>query len=160
MYERRHSRRDSFAFYDRSGRAPKKGLGDTRGTYMLMHIHTLVHNTATLNFLTNHRADGSAGLCLASYKQKRQRAVFFFASHSSSVSLSRAHTHKHIASLNCRRYKKTAAFNLSLKTKQTAKDAHKHMHRRCRNNVQAQSILHAAAFMFGNDSPLMWWWSV
>lgn len=123
---------------------------------MLMHIHMLTHNTATLNFLTNRRADGGASLCLASYKQKRQHAVF--ASHSSSVS--RTHTYKHIASVNCRCYKKTAAFNLSLKTKQTAKDAHKHMHKRCRNNVQAQSILHAAAFMFGNDSPLMWWWSM
>lgn len=71
-------------FYDCSSRALKR----PQGTYMLMHIHTLKHNTATLNFLTNHRADGSASLCLASYKQKRQRAVF--ASHSSSVS--RTHT--------------------------------------------------------------------
>lgn len=67
----------------------EKASGDTQGAYMLMHIHTLKHNTATLNFLTNHRADGSASLCLASYKQKRQHAVF--ASHSSSVS----HTHTH-----------------------------------------------------------------
>lgn len=89
VYDWRHSQRDSFAFMTApAGRW--KGLRDTQGAYMLMHIHTLKHNTATLNFLTNHRADGSASLCLASYKQKRQHAVF--ASHSSSVSHILTHT--------------------------------------------------------------------